>query len=181
MAITKQQRDESIEKVAAILKDAHVPVKDSEIENMDVADFGLSHADQEGAQIISWIDTRRIAARLIVLFPFQTEPEHWHQPVGDIPGKEETIRVVSGTLLMYTAGADTIKLGRIPKQNAAYYTCRNEHVLRENDAITFMPGEKHWFQAYRKPVICYSISTTAMDSCDPFTNPQVVRQTTITE
>lgn len=166
---------------ADLIKGAKVGVSEEELERMDVADFGLSDIYVEGAQITPLLDTEKLAVRVLVQLPGQTEPEHWHEAVGNIPGKEETLRVIQGTLLVYTEGKDSIKLGSIPWNNAAYYTCREEHVLTEHESMTFQPGEKHWFQAYQEPVVFYSISTTAIDAKDPFTNPNVVRTTVVVE
>lgn len=166
---------------AKLIGEAKVGVSAEELMHMDVADFGLSDIYVEGAQITPLLDTEKLAVRVLVQLPGQTEPEHWHEEVGNIPGKEETLRVIQGTLLVYTQGADSVRLGQIPFRNAAYYTCREEHVLHENESMTFQPGEKHWFQAYGEPAVFYSISTTAIDARDPFTNPNVVRTTVITE
>lgn len=179
--ITRAEWNRLQEQSAELIGEAKVGVSAEELARMDVADFGLSDIYVEGAQITPLLDTEKLAVRVLVQLPGQTEPEHWHEAVGNILGKEETLRVIRGTLLIYTQGQDSVRLGRIPSRNAAYYTCREEHVLHENESMTFQPGEKHWFQAYGEPVVFYSISTTAMDARDPFTNPNVVRTTVITE
>ncbi len=166
-------------KVRNILRECSYSISENEFQMMDIADFGLSDIYNEGAEIISLLDTEKLALRLLVLLPWQTEPEHWHESVGEILGKEETLRVVSGELLVFIEGEDNMKLGKIPEKNAEYYTCKNEILLKQNEYITFIPGEKHWFQAMEKPVAFLSISTTAIDAKDPFTNKNIVRTTVI--
>lgn len=177
--ISKQTFHDAKQRAAKLIRDAGIVVSDEEINQMDVADFGLSNLYSEGAQIVSIIDTPKVAARVIALFPHQTEPEHWHQPVGDIPGKEETIRVIKGDLLVVTEGSDTLKDAVIPEKNKQYYTCRHEVRLKPCEQITFPAGMKHWFQAAEEESVFYTISTTAIDSKDPFTNPHMVRKTVI--
>ena len=161
------------------MRNSGVVLKDSEIDQIDVADFGLSNLEEEGAQIFSLFDTPKLAARIITLYPYQTEPEHWHQNVGEIEGKEETFRVISGKLLLYIEGEDTLTEGKIPEKNAQYYTCRHELILYPGDTVTLEAGKKHWFQAADIPTVFYSMSTTAVDACDPFTNPHIRRVTQI--
>ena len=133
----------------------------------------------EGAQILTLVDTRRVALKIIVLFPEQTEPEHWHPRVGDDPGKEETIRIISGTVYFYVAGDEAIKHGFIPDGKSNCYTVRKEIIMNMGDQITLEPGEKHWFQAGREGAVMYTVSSTARDILDQFTDPLVVRTTKI--
>lgn len=131
------------------------------------------------SDIFSMFDTERLAARIITLFPWQTEPEHWHEP--NDSGKEETLRVIMGTLLLFVEGEDTMALGRIPQISQEYYTSRHELVLRPGDTITLAPGHRHWFQAGEEPVVFFCISTTASDARDPFTDPHVRRVTVVAD
>ena len=127
------------------------------------------------------VQTERISVKLLVLFAGQTEPEHWHPRVGDDPGKEETVRVVSGTLFFYREGEGELDPGVVPGGQAEVYTCAREIVMRPGDQITLPPGEKHWFQARKEPVVMYSFSTIARDGLDGFTDPAIERGTTIAE
>ena len=166
-------------RAAAMMREAGVVVSDKEVEEMDVTDFGLSRLETEGAQITALVGTDKIAARVIVLFPHQTEPEHWHIPVGSFPGKEETLRVIKGTLLLYTPGEDNIAIGHIPADRDKYYTARHEMIMKPCDTITLPAGTKHWFQATNEGVVFYTISTTAVDAADPWSDPNIVRKSVI--
>jgi D-lyxose ketol-isomerase len=156
-------------------------LKDSEIELIEVADFGLSNPESEGAQIFTFVQTNRYAAKIIALCPGQTLPEHWHPPVGEDPGKQETIRVAGGRLYLYTDGPDTIRAGRIVPGKDTVYSARHEQVLDAGDARTFQPGEKHWFQGGPEGVALYSFSSVVRDTLDGFTDPAIRRTTEIVE
>jgi D-lyxose ketol-isomerase len=100
------------------------------------------------------------------VFPNQTEPEHWHPPVGDDPGKEETVTVISGIVYFYIHGGDTFKEGFIPEGKENYYTMRKGIIMKPSDQITLAPGEKHWFQAHKDGAVMYSFSTIVRDALD---------------
>jgi len=118
-----------------------------EIDEMDVADFGLNNLMVEGGQMLTFFNTDRVSAKVIALFPGQTLPEHWHTAFGKDPGKEETIRAVWGTLYFYKEGKDTLKMAKIPKEKEDCYTAREEYIMTPGSQITIEPGVKHWFQA----------------------------------
>lgn len=177
--ITKEELKRGREEAARLMRKAGVVFREDEIEKIEVADFGLSRQASEGAQIFSMFDTDRLAARIITLFPRQTEPEHWHEPSDS--GKEETLRVIMGTLLLFIEGEDTMSRGRIPEISREYYTSRHEFVLQPGDTVTLAPGHRHWFQAEGEPVVFFCISTTASDARDPFTDPHVRRVTVVAD
>jgi len=97
------------------------------------------------------------------------------------PGKEETVRVISGTLYFYIPGENTFKEGFLVKGKEHCYTMRHEIVMRPGDQITLAPGVKHWFQARDEGVVMYSFSTIARDALDQFTDKDIVRITKIIE
>lgn len=166
-------------KAVEMMKNLGIRVKTDEEKMVSIADFGLSDFKKEGAQILTFFNTERISAKVIVLFKNQTLPEHWHPPVGDDPGKEEVIRIIDGTVYFYIPGQDTVKEGFIPERKEEYYTARNENIMKAGDQIIIEPGVKHWFQAGKEGAVMYSISTCVRDGLDGFTDPNVVRETQI--
>lgn len=179
--ITRAQQRDAQERAAALMDAAGVRLAPGEHQAIAVADFGLGRLEVEGAQILTIVETDRIAAKVIALLGGQTLPEHWHPPVGDDPGKEETLRVIRGPLYLYTPGPDTLAQGAIPPGKEACYTVRHEQVLDAGDTVTLPPGLPHWFQAGPEGAVLYSFSTTARDILDGFTDPDIVRQTVIAE
>jgi D-lyxose ketol-isomerase len=175
--VTRQDYLGGQQQAMELLRKAGLSFTERELKGIEVADFGLNDLAREGAQILTVVQSQRLSVKLLVLFPQQTEPEHWHPPVGEHPGKEETIRIVAGTLYLYLTGANTLKNGNIPKGKEQFYTARRELVMNANDQITLQPGEKHWFQAGPDGAVLYSFSTVARDILDKFSDPNVVRLT----
>lgn len=179
--ITKEQQKTAQKRAAEMIRQAGIKITEKEANSIGIVDFGLSNLEKEGVQVLTLIQTERISVKVLVLFPNQTEPEHWHPPVGDDPGKEETVRVISGIVYFYIPGEDTLKKGFIPEGKEDYYTMRKEIVMKPSDQITLAPGEKHWFQARDKGAVMYSFSTIARDALDQFTDPDIVRITKIVD
>lgn len=177
--ITREEYLDARTRATEMMRAAGCVISEKEIEQMDVADFGLSNLKNEGAQILSLCDTDKIAVRVIAQFPGQTEPEHWHIGFDGYEGKQETLRVISGELYLYLPGEDTLSKGHVPEGKEIYYTSRHEIVMKPTDTITMPPGEKHWFQAGPDGAVFYTLSTLAVDSMDSFTDPHMVRKTVI--
>lgn len=180
--ITRSEQELARKRAAEILAKAGLAVRQDEIDQMEVADFGLGELQQSGAQIVTLVDTEKIAAKLLVLLPNQTEPEHKHPPLGDYPGKEETIRCEWGELYLYSPGEPTPNPKGHPTEHRRHtYTVWHESVLRPGDQITFRPNVPHWFQAGPEGAVIWSFSTKAIDVEDVFTDPDVQRETVVVD
>ena len=179
--ITKKEQIAAQRRAAEMIRQAGIRITDEEAAAVEVVDFGLDNLEKEGVQVLTLVQTERISVKVLALFPNQTEPEHWHPPVGDDPGKEETIRVISGKVYFYTPGEDNFKDGFLLAGKEGCYTMRHEVVLKPSDQIKLQPGEKHWFQARDEGAVMYSFSTTVRDILDQFTDPDIVRTTKIIE
>lgn len=179
--ITRAEYQNAQKRAAVMIRNSGIGIKEEEIARISVTDFGLSNLTAEGAQILTFISTDRVAVKVIVLFPNQTLPEHWHLPVEDDPGKQETIRAVDGVLYIGIPGEDNLKSATIPAGKDDFYTCRHEISMQPGDQLTLDPGTKHWFQAGAKGVVMYSFSTCARDNLDRFSDPKVVRETVIAD
>ena len=178
--ITRAQFEGAQKRAGEMIRTSGIQMTAEELtDGIEVVDFGLSNLEKEGAQILTLVQTERISVKVLALFPYQTEPEHWHPPVGDDPGKEETIRIISGTCYFYIPGEASVKEGFIPKGKEDYYTVRKEMVMKPTDQIILDPGVKHWFQAGSEGTVMYSFSTIARDALDGFADPGVERITHI--
>jgi len=94
-----------------MLAEAGIVLTPLEREQIEIADFGLDRLDEVGLQILVYVNTERVCAKELVLFPRQRCPEHRHPPVDDQPGKEETFRVRRGTVHLHVEGAGEMVLG----------------------------------------------------------------------
>jgi D-lyxose ketol-isomerase len=147
---------EARERAAAMLAAAGIVLTPVEREQIEIADFGLGRLDEVGLQIVVYVNTDRVCAKELVLFPHQLCPEHRHPPVDDDPGKEETFRVRRGLVRLQVDGAGEIVLG-------------------PGEQYTIPPDTLHSFQAGDDGAIVSEFSTTSRDALDVFTDPQIVR------
>lgn len=177
--IRLEEYKEVCAKSLKMIDEAGILLSESDRNKITAADFGLSRLQTEGVQILTLFETDRIAGKILVLLPNQTEPEHWHPTVGDDPGKEEVIRALSGELYFYIPGEDTMQKGFIVEGKDHCYTMRNEVVMEPGDQLVLPAGTKHWFQAGEKGAVMYSFSTKVTDLMDQFTDPDIVRETKI--
>jgi D-lyxose ketol-isomerase len=147
---------EARERAAAMLADAGVVLTPLERDQIEVADFGLGRLDEVGLQIVVYVNTERVCAKELVLFPRQQCPEHRHPPVEGEPGKEETFRVRRGVVHLHVEGA-------------------GDFVLTPGAQYTIPPNRLHSFEAGDEGAIVSEFSTTSRDALDVFTDPQIVR------
>jgi D-lyxose ketol-isomerase len=177
--ITISEKANAQHRAADMMRDVGIQIRDDEISRIEVVDFGLSQLEVEGVQVLTIVSTDRLAAKVLVLFPNQTEPEHWHPQVGEDPGKQETIRHIGGDLRFYVEGEDNMKEGFVVDGKEGVYSLRHELILQPGDQLTFEPYEKHWFQAGARGAVLYSFSTTVRDGLDGFTDLAIQRLTIV--
>jgi D-lyxose ketol-isomerase len=148
---------EARERAAAMLVEAGIVLTPHEREKIEIADFGLGQLDEIGLQIVVYVNTDRVCAKELVLFPHQRCPEHRHPPLEGQPGKEETFRVRRGAVHLYVEGG------------------AGEIVLEPGEQYTIPPNTLHWFEAGDEGAIVSEFSTTSRDALDVFTDPRIVR------
>ena len=180
--ITRVEFNHARERAANLLRQTHIAIRPDELTAMEVADFGLGELEISGAQILTLVNTDQIAAKLLVLFPDQTEPEHMHPRVEDYDCKEETVRCEWGELYMYSPGDPTPNpKGHPPIRSRHTYTVWHEYVMHPGGQITFPPNVLRWFQAGPAGAVIWSFSTRAIDVQDVFTAPDIRRETIVAD
>jgi D-lyxose ketol-isomerase len=163
-------------RVKQILQNVAITLTADEAERIEVADFGLNDLERVGLQLLTYINTERVCAKELVLFPGQTCPEHYHPPVDGHPGKEETFRCRWGEVYLYVPGELTEDpKGRMPQGLESYFTMRHEIHLRPGEQYTLLPETPHWFQAGPLGAIVSEFSTKSTDEHDVFIDPRIVR------
>ncbi|HEX9141141.1 MAG TPA: hypothetical protein VF833_02850 [Gaiellaceae bacterium] len=148
--------NEARERAAAMLDEAGIVLTPRERESIEIADFGLGRLEEIGLQIVVYVNTDRVCAKELVLFPHQRCPEHRHPPVEGEPGKEETFRVRRGVVHLHVDGAGDI-------------------LLAPGEQFTVPPDTLHSFEAGDEGAIVSEFSTTSRDALDVFTDPGIVR------
>jgi D-lyxose ketol-isomerase len=147
---------EARERAAAMLAEAGIVLTPAEGGAIEVADFGLGDLERWGLQIVVYVNTDRVCAKELVMFPGQECPEHRHPPVDGGPGKEETFRVRRGSVRLWVDGD-------------------REVVLGPGEQHTIPPDTLHRFRAGDEGAIVSEFSTRSRDESDVFTDPRVRR------
>ena len=147
---------EARDRAAAMLADAGVVLTPTEREAIEVTDFGLGRLEEVGLQLVVYVNTKRVCAKELVLFPHQVCPEHRHPPFAGGPGKEETFRCRRGSVRLHVEGEDEIVLG-------------------PGEQHTIEPDTLHWFEAGAEGAVVSEFSTESRDELDVFSDPRIVR------
>ncbi|MBE7038774.1 MAG: D-lyxose/D-mannose family sugar isomerase [Ruminococcaceae bacterium] len=175
----RREKYEEMEKRAReFYKKANIIVRDDE--PVEVSDFGLDDVENIGLQLCVYINTERVCAKEMVLFPYQTCPEHMHVVTDGKEGKEETFRCRYGKVYLYVAGEgkkEDIK-AKLPNMTTTVY---HEIVLNPGEQYTIYPETMHWFQAGEEGAVISEFSTKSTDETDVFADKRLVRQTKIDE
>lgn len=164
--------------------EAGIVITGEEKDKIDIVDHGLGidEFDETGLAVLIYVNTDRVCAKELALWPRQTVPEHWHPSVGDEPGKEETFRCRWGTFFLYVPGEATPNpRARPPAGRAEHYTVWHEIELRPGEQYTLGPNTKHWFQAGEDGAVISEFSTRSTDEYDRFTDPELQRLTRIVD
>ena len=146
---------EARKRAAAMLERAGIVLTPAERAGIEVADFGLGRLEETGLQLVVYVNTERVCAKELVLFPHQACPEHRHPPFDGTPGKEETFRCRLGTVHLHIG--------------------RDELVLHPGEQHTIPPDTLHWFRAGAEGAVVSEFSTQSRDELDVFSDPRIVR------
>ena len=132
--LTEAEQNAARKRAAAVLADTGIALTPAETDAIEVADFGLSQLDVTGLEVVVYVNTERVCAKELVMFPRQLCPEHRHPPFDGTPGKEETFRCRAGVVYLYTEGEPVHQpAARVPEDGV--FTVWHEVVLQ--------PGEQH--------------------------------------
>ncbi len=179
--LTQDQIQDARRRAAQQLEEAGFVLTDLERGSIEIADFGLSELEQTGLEVVVYVNTQRVCAKEIVMFPGQTCPEHRHPPFDGTPGKEETFRCRSGVVYLYLEGPPVEQPSCWPaKADRGAYTVWHEVVLRPGEQQLVPANTLHWFQAGPDGAIVSEFSTQSRDDLDVFTDPDITRTTVVT-
>jgi D-lyxose ketol-isomerase len=175
--LTQSQVTDARARAVAMLDDAGLALSPAERAAIEVADFGLSRLEETGLQLVVYVNTERVCAKEIVLFPRQTCPEHRHPPFDGTPGKEETFRCRRGVVYLYTEGEPAAAPSVQAPEGA--YTVWHETVLHPGEQAIVPPNTLHWFQAGEDGAIVSEFSTQSRDELDVFSDSRIRRDTQV--
>ena len=178
--LTRTEFEDAQARAAAALADAGIVLTEAERVAIEVADFGLSDLARYGLELVTYVNTERVCAKELVLFPHQNCPEHLHPPFDGTAGKEETFRCRRGRVYLYVEGEPTAEPACRPSRAAGgVYTVWHEIVLDPGEQHTIPPGTLHWFQAGPEGAVVSEFSTESRDELDVFTDPEIGRATVV--
>lgn len=172
--ITKAKYEELRDRALAYYEKAGIVLTQAEKDNLEVADFGFNRTEELGLELVVYINTEKVCAKEMVLFPGQTCPEHKHVPSYGKDGKEETFRCRYGQVYLYVEGEgdeNTIKA----KKPFSPVTVFHEIILNPGEQYTIMPETWHWFQGGPEGAVISEFSTTSTDETDIFTDVNIKR------
>ena len=155
---------------------AGIVITEEEKGQIEIADFGLDDIDHVGLGILVYVNTERVCAKELVLFPQQACVEHRHPPVGDDPGKEETFRCRWGEVYLYVPGEKMDDVdSKIPQRLKGKVSVFHEITLDPGRQYTLPPNTPHWFKAGPDGAVVSEFSTRSTDYNDIFTDESVIR------
>jgi len=174
--ITNVEAHEAKHRALQFFEKACIILTQKEKQNIEIADFGLGRLKEFGLQLIVYVNTDRVCAKEMVLFPYQICPEHKHPPIAGRTGKEETFRCRWGKVYLYVPGEKLQRpFARISEDKKQYFTVWKEIVLSPGEQYTIYPGTLHWFQSGEEGAIVSEFSTKSVDEKDMFTDPYIER------
>jgi D-lyxose ketol-isomerase len=176
--LTRNQVEAARARARGLLAAAGITITPEESAAIEVADFGLGELERTGLQLITYVNTARVCAKELILFPRQTCPEHRHPPINNEAGKEETFRCRWGTVYLYVEGEPTHResaKAAPPQGREQTYTVWHEITLAPGEQFTIPADTRHWFQAGDDGAVVSEFSTTSRDEHDLFTDPEIQR------
>ncbi|ABZ76574.1 YdaE [Shewanella halifaxensis HAW-EB4] len=162
-------------KIAEQLNRSGIFLTKTEIECLEITDFGLNDFYNAGLIIHTYINTERCCAKELILLANQVCPEHVHPSSAALEGKEETFRCRFGRVSVFIEGNKTTQPCVELPADITNYTVFHEVVLNKGEQLTLKPNSKHWFKAHGEGAIVSEFSTTSNDDTDVFTNQKINR------
>lgn len=178
--LSQKQVEDARARAILFYDKAGIILTEQEKEMIEIADFGLNDLEKIGLEVLVYVNTDRVCAKELVMFPGQTCPEHMHPSKNGIAGKEETFRCRWGKVYLYISGdhnSDTRHDGIDSYKE--YLQVLHEIELNPGEQYTIMPDTLHWFRAGEEGAVVSEFSTRSTDEEDIFTDPRINRFTKI--
>jgi len=167
---------------AKLYRQANIIMTEQELENIEIADFGLGMFDEIGLSLVVYVNTDRYCAKEMALQPGQICPEHRHAPLPEknYMGKQETFRCRYGRVRLYLEGeGEAVVPDNVDGERSKYFTVPKCIELAPGEQYTIAPNTLHWFRAGEEGAVVSEFSTSSYDEFDIFTDPDINRIPTI--
>jgi D-lyxose ketol-isomerase len=178
--LKKQEYEDARNKAIQYFEKAAIVLTEDEKLSIEVADFGFGDLKNIGLEVLVYVNTDRVCAKELIMFPNQTCPEHIHPIKEAVNGKEETFRCRWGEVILYVPrekckDPKTDRLGDYSKN----FTVFNEIILKPGEQYTLTSDTLHWFRAGGQGAVVSEFSTASTDEQDIFTDPRINRFTKV--
>ena len=170
----RSEMEKYVSRALEAYEKAHIVLTEDEKARIEVADFGLGRVEEIGLELLTYVNTDRVCAKEMVLFPYQTCPEHRHVETNGQAGKEETFRCRAGEVYLYVEGEGCAQdiHGKMPPTTVTVF---HEIHLLPGEQYTILPNTLHWFQGGKDGAVVSEFSTHSTDETDVFTDTAIVR------
>jgi D-lyxose ketol-isomerase len=164
-------------KINEIYKKSKIILTVSELDNMEITDFGLGDFKNIGLAVIIYVNTSRVCAKELIMLPGQICPQHIHPDIQGEKGKEETFRCRWGKVYLYTTGEKEGEIqARIPVKYKNNFNVFQEIILDPGSQHTLKPNTWHWFMAGSEGAVLSEFSTHSFDAGDIFFDKSILRK-----
>ncbi len=177
--ISRRQYEQARLRAAGYFRKAGIVLTEKERQAIEVADFGLGDLRHIGLEVLVYVNTARVCAKELVLFPGQTCPEHRHPTRGQVSGKEETFRCRWGKVYLYVPGSPGTPKLEGPQPYRQHLGAARQIELNPGDQYTLLPDTLHWFRGGSRGAVVSEFSTSSTDEQDLFTDPRINRFTRV--
>ncbi len=175
----KSLYEKAVSEALEYYEKANIILTEKEKQSIEVADFGLDRLYETGLELLTYVNNDRYCAKEMVLFPYQTCPEHLHPKRADgQDGKMETFRCRYGSVDLFVEGETNCENDVAPK---GVFTVFHRITLNPGEQYTIEPGTLHWFRSGEKGAVISEFSSNSDDASDIFSDPQIKRLPEIEE
>lgn len=169
----KSLYDEAVIEALEYYEKANIVLTENEKNSIEVADFGLDRLYETGLELLTYVNNDRYCAKEMVLFPYQTCPEHLHPGrANGQEGKRETFRCRYGSVELFVEGEENCPRTVAPK---GIFTVFHRITLNPGEQYTIEPQTLHWFRAGENGAVISEFSSNSDDASDIFSDPQIKR------
>lgn len=180
--ITREEYNNTVRRALKYFERAGIVLNGEEKGRIEVVDFSFDDLEHMGIQILVYVNTQKVCAKEMVLFPRQTCAEHIHPTINGVPGKEETFRCRWGKVYLYVQGEPAGEIKAVMHENMkGNITAFKEIELNAGEQYTLYPDTLHWFQAGPDGAVISEFSTANTDETDRFTDARINRFTEVKE
>ncbi len=171
--VTREEAAAARRRATSILASSGIVLTPAESDAIEIADFGLSRLEQTGLEVVVYVNTERVCAKELVMFPRQLCPEHTSiRPSTGPPGKGKDLPLsYHGVVYLYVEGEPAADAGRARarRRGASTSGMRSScsRVINTRSSRTRCTGSRRVTRARSFPSSRRKAATSSTCSSDP--------------